>query len=501
METEEVTPFGRNSQIAHKNRILRQIISDVPGTIDYERVLTENEFCLLHKMMSGSVEPYERPNELRTCPRQILNATSTHRTLNRKMPSPFFGDRRSFRNFTILAPNFSRCPLETGVVSAYEGSVHLGTIVASVVAGLQPQNVRIGEFVSMLREHDSTNIETMELTDNRQKIEKLILSLNTVDNTYASGLVGDLAEIVLIQGPLLGRNFSIGFDGTWNDTLFPRVFHLNGHRNGFFQMTDAEILSGIDGLFVSQQVSVWTSRYRRMRLSQILEMFYIRHGISIPIIETNLNRRTYQGRPTRKNIDTEIADDNHVDDNFDLKKTFRKKFETLKSHEEIVEVDLKYLSRFSVAEGISNVCHRQKILAMIDVEKLKEETFNFVQIMEVTASTPILSTELLKIYSDTAVERLMEYALRLVGMPSSECEKKITSSSKVAVDLTVIIDGSRTAYENLRLISYISELIDVSSFGSYVSVIHGSTGNFIVNRTNSIANAFEQLRNWTMDSE
>lgn len=38
------------------------------------------------------------------------------------------------------------------------------------------------------------NVETMEINDSRQKISKLLSSLSSVDNTYATGLVGDLAE-------------------------------------------------------------------------------------------------------------------------------------------------------------------------------------------------------------------------------------------------------------------------------------------------------------------
>lgn len=41
--------------------------------------------------------------------------------------------------------------------------------------------------------------------------------------------------------------------------------------------------------------------------------------------------------------------------------------------------------------------------------------------------------------------------------------------------------------------SHLAELIDISSYGSYMSVIHGTTGEFMVNRTNSLTSVFEQL--------
>lgn len=128
------------------------------------------------------------------------------------------------------------------------------------------------------------------------------------------------------------------------------------------------------------------------------------------------------------------------------------------------------------------------------MDKLKEETFNFVQILEFVTSTPLMSSALLKSYSNLVVDRTMEYARNLVA-DTPPCKSFPLDNKRTAIDLTVIIDGSRTAYENLQLINTVAEMIDVSSFGSYISVIHGSTGQFLVNRTNSIINLFEQLRN------
>jgi hypothetical protein len=130
----------------------------------------------------------------------------------------------------------------------------------------------------------------------------------------------------------------------------------------------------------------------------------------------------------------------------------------------------------------------------IDVDKLKEETFNFVQILEVVTNTPQISMELLKTFSNRVVELMMDHARNLVSQ-TPNCVKLPLDHKRTAVDLTLIIDGSRTAYQNLQMIHSISEMIDVSSFGSFIAVINGATGEFIVNRTNSVSNLFEQLRN------
>lgn len=116
------------------------------------------------------------------------------------------------------------------------------------------------------------------------------------------------------------------------------------------------------------------------------------------------------------------------------------------------------------------------------------------QILEVVTNTPLMSPALLESNSNLVVDQMMERARQLVAQ-APDCKKLPVDHKRIAVDLTLIIDGSRTAYENLQLIHSISEMIDVSSFGSYLSVINGATGQFIVNRTNSVAYLFEQLRN------
>lgn len=127
---------------------------------------------------------------------------------------------------------------------------------------------------------------------------------------------------------------------------------------------------------------------------------------------------------------------------------------------------------------------------------MKEETFNFVQILEFITNIPLIAPELLRTYSNVVVDQMMDRARVLVSQ-TPECLILPVDHKRIAVDLTVIIDGSRNAYENLQLLNHLAEVADVTSFGSYISVIHGSTGRFLVNRTNSIADLFDQLRNST----
>lgn len=51
----------------------------------------------------------------------------------------------------------------------------------------------------------------------------------------------------------------------------------------------------------------------------------------------------------------------------------------------------------------------------------------------------------------------------------------------------------------MQLISFVAESIGISKYGSHLTVIDGTNGNRIVNRTQSIADAFQQLRNFTVN--
>lgn len=86
---------------------------------------------------------------------------------------------------------------------------------------------------------------------------------------------------------------------------------------------------------------------------------------------------------------------------------------------------------------------------------------------------------------------------------------------KPLLDLYLVIDDSRSSYENQQFISYtfiisimhfismtfrsrhIAEVINISNVGSSMTVIHGTNGDLLVNRTKSIATVFQQLRNFT----
>lgn len=175
-------------------------------------------------------------------------------------------------------------------------------------------------------------------------------------------------------------------------------------------MTDAELLAGIDGLFLSQQVSSWLRRVRRLRLSQILDMYFSSRGVPNAAIESKPLAHPIQPRG-------------------------------------------RHSSRFSYRSDIQSGCHRRRILEQIDRTVLQDETYNMAQVLQFSRSSLTVSDETLRANCDATVERFFVVAERLIErLP--RCEQIQIGEGRPVVNLTLVLDGSRSEYENLEFFTY-----------------------------------------------
>ncbi|XP_059616552.1 uncharacterized protein LOC132261668 [Phlebotomus argentipes] len=484
-ETDFITPFGVTGIMAPKMRILRQLISPPPGESEIRQILSQFDLCALHRLISSSVEPFERGDESRTCPLNLATPQDRIRApwiTRNKAQNATSGARIQFSR------PVSRCPLEAGVAQTRNyGTLSPGVFIAAVAAGLQPQNVRISEFVAAqktAKERMFENLETMDEINVSEKVGKLLQSLDSVDNAFAAGLAGDLAEVCVYQGPFVGTNVAVGVPGNWNDTFFPRQkFMVEGHA-GRWEMTQAELITGIDAMFISQEVTSWVDRVRRIRLSQLLDMYYSPRGIPSLTIESTggrtkgLNRTGEEGTGNERPFASTGSS------------ILRAIFDDPREWAEDVPEPLP------INPDITNACDRRAIVEQISGEKLKEETFAFAQILQYTTSSLGVTDERLRRSCNAAVDRFFsETPLILDNLP--HCNQIASDARKPSMDLFVILDGTRRQYENLQLVNYLTEISEVSTFGSRMTVIHGGSGVVMANRSNSISNTFEQLRNFT----
>lgn len=301
----------------------------------------------------------------------------------------------------------------------------------------------------------------MTKRDSEKSLNKLLRSLDSMDNTYSAGLAGDLAEVCVYQGPYFGTNVTVGLPGSWNNTQFPRlrlsfiflfyyifiwyiniiclikyqIFiyykyrYLTENHVGRWEMTDSEIIAGIDGIFLSQQISSWVNRIRRLRLSQVLDMYYSARGVPTLAIETANRRRPLTRRhhvqeqeqqQQRQHQQTNEYSIRSGEDNVEVIGV-EKKFNTesnakLRQIFDNPDYDLKpnemkkHLERFSISDGINSGCDRKKILEFIDRDKLKDETYFFSQVLQFKTSSIAITDELLRTNCDASVDKFFEYA-------------------------------------------------------------------------------------------
>jgi hypothetical protein len=89
-EDEFATPYSPIGLMAPKLEVLKQFILDIPGTLSYSQLLSKFELCQLHRLLSSTVDPFERKSEIKTCPKAALDEAYT----TRRRVNPFVRETR-----------------------------------------------------------------------------------------------------------------------------------------------------------------------------------------------------------------------------------------------------------------------------------------------------------------------------------------------------------------------------------------------------------------------
>ncbi|EFN82874.1 hypothetical protein EAI_07318 [Harpegnathos saltator] len=289
-----VSPYAPMDEQAAKFTRTLSFIPQRTAEIPHE-VLTNVEKCTLHFMLSDSIEIFERGDENVVCKftndlyRRARSVNSNHsikenfnihdvETLTPEQIDVITNHKDVATEDTIdpnalypeLPPNhpkvarvlsmppYSNCPVENGIIKTIWGPVSIGSVIAGIAAGLQPETVKLSDLFP------------------RDVQQKPYLSKLSVDNKWIATISGDLAEVTLIQGPT-GRKLKVGVSGNWNSSAIPRWYFLK--YNDSLEFTTAEIRGGLDGLILANEVEFLYSKIPTLKLSQILDMYYSAHGL------------------------------------------------------------------------------------------------------------------------------------------------------------------------------------------------------------------------------
>ncbi|CAH0724810.1 unnamed protein product, partial [Brenthis ino] len=287
--SEFVLPFRASAFQFHKYKLLMELfLPSQSDIINVDEWLNNIEKCLLHKMLSSTVRPWERGDESLVCPLTVQNRQSMAQSANRI---------------------YSRCPIEEGVIKTDWGTISPGILVAALASSLEAQRVSISDILTakIFKEEISQALLDSAIDDWHIQNEAFDIdgqdndSDSDISNIWVATLAGDLAEVVVNQGPRVGassQRLLVGSSNRWNDTMLPRNYYIfppNGTLPNW-HFTDAEILAGIDGLILANYLPTWVGQRRSLRLSQVIEMYYSNEGVSFEPTVRACNRHALFSR-------------------------------------------------------------------------------------------------------------------------------------------------------------------------------------------------------------
>lgn len=160
----------------------------------------------------------------------------------------------------------------------------------------------------------------------------------------------------------VASNVPIGVKGHWNDTHLPRIRYLEHPYSPLREMTDSELLAGVDGLFLSQEIRKLRINGNRLRLSQVLDEYYSARGLTYVLVEnvgddaTHIARVDTQTKPATPNPEWETSDP------------------TADPHP-------------TRRPAITNACHRMTILRHMKPGKLKQEIFQVARVLRLSTTS------------------------------------------------------------------------------------------------------------------
>ncbi|TRY77882.1 hypothetical protein TCAL_09782 [Tigriopus californicus] len=225
-------------------------------------VLTKEESCSLHWMLSYSVNTTFRDDEVFWNDNYNNNGNGYWGFRPPYGMSPG-GWNNNPGNCEERKP-ISRSPWEMGVIWSPAGPVAAGTMLSGLAAGLEPQYV------------DWSN--------------------GQVDNAWAATLASDLGQTSLLKRR---DGQFVGPDGYFNSTLCPREFYMRlvGTDAMYSHLTVAEINGGVDGLIMGKFADEWQAK-SEFTLSQIVDRYYsvggmVSHDVSYSSCDRYANYRRY----------------------------------------------------------------------------------------------------------------------------------------------------------------------------------------------------------------
>nr|CAD7576477.1 unnamed protein product [Timema californicum] len=262
------------------------------------------------------------------------------------------------------------------------------------------------------------------------------------------------------------------------------------------------------GLIIGSQINYWTGLMQRLRLSQILEMYYSEHGVNFDQNIKVCNRKeNFQNLVDSSSLLTETTNFAQVL-SFVTKSVFISDSKLREYSEDAIKAYEAYLP--SVWNKISCTTTqssrpRVHLSVIVDGTWTQQEGITLITYLaeQMDVSYYGSSINLVNgrdgswiLNTTQNVTEIFEQNLLTSPNITSSVWNKIscttTQSSRPRVHLSVIVDGTWTQQEGITLITYLAEQMDVSYYGSSINLVNGRDGSWILNTTQNVTEIFEQ---------
>ncbi|XP_012215810.1 uncharacterized protein [Linepithema humile] len=419
-EKDGVLPFGQSRRQSLKYKLIKKMVPGEPELFPFH-ALTAIERCTLHQAISNTIMKDSSRDTSSLC--QEIGQKLTGKAL--------FAD-------------LWNCPREYGVILTPYGTITPGAIIGAIAASLQHQNVRLHEIIDAITSErpsvmnsgftDANHMEEVDFIMPRSEMihDKSMSYLSSLDpaikldNMWLTTIAGELAEMVVYQGPILDTDMKIGATGFWNNTMRPNVYYLK-NKNGYFDATRAEIVGDIDGLIIANKVQKWMNDFYSLRLSQILDMYYTDEGMSL----------------FNENI---------------------------------------------------KVCDRKKAFSFVAPKAfLDEQTYAASHLLAYHNGIMFRSSQVLKRLVDYAVTKFSVYANDHL-LTELLCRNR---KHYPQIETLIVFDGAWTKEYTMDFIAALIDDLDISMYGSKMGIIHGTSGQWLLNVTNSPNFAYHAVSNFS----
>ncbi|XP_076243007.1 uncharacterized protein LOC143184564 [Calliopsis andreniformis] len=336
------------------------------------------------------------------------------------------------------------CPRQQGVILTPYGTITPGAIIGAIAASLQHQNVAVNQLIADLVESSSSaNVATTQNPKyNEEEIDFVVPKTQMLQEPFMWFHTLQISNVKL--------------DNIWLATVAGDLAEVVAYQG---PVLGSNISLGATGFWNS------TIRPTMYYLTSTNENFDATRaeligGIDGMIIASNLQ-------------------------------TWIQSFYSLR----LSQILDMYYSFEGVAFNTNiKACNRaQSFLHAVPKTILKEQTYAIAQLLAYRKSIAYISPEALQRMVDNTVEKFYSYAEKYL-FPELPCYQHINQPQ---VEALIVFDGAWSIEYTIDFLAVLIQDLDISMYGSKMGIIHGTSGDWLLNVTNSPSLAFQTLNNFT----